>query len=279
MGIRTYFENIADAIRQKTGTQDTYTPEEMPDAIVNIPSGGGLPTITEDEWDELTTEEKRSYGLIGVISSNSGFQRGFIYNGTDYIEFSFLANFGNGKSGNYNYNYEIPKNGTYLIVSIVGEGGQPASVVHSETAIIQHDVLLTGGNNRFVRYEICQCEAGDVLTINCPTNNRANGGICIFALENTTYNVANSVITRDGTTNYTLPNDDSNYIVVAVCTGRTSQYATTNSNNTDYIYRYNENVLYEYTRILFDFTEGNGSNYSCYGYDGGCSAIIAFEVN
>lgn len=40
MSIRTYFGNIADAIRQKTGTQDTYTPEEMPDAIINIPSGG-----------------------------------------------------------------------------------------------------------------------------------------------------------------------------------------------------------------------------------------------
>lgn len=45
MSIRTYFENIADAIRQKAGTQDTYTPEEMPDAIANLPSGGGSQEI------------------------------------------------------------------------------------------------------------------------------------------------------------------------------------------------------------------------------------------
>lgn len=45
MSIRTYFENIADAIREKTGEAVTYTPEEMPDAIRNISGGGG--TITE----------------------------------------------------------------------------------------------------------------------------------------------------------------------------------------------------------------------------------------
>lgn len=36
MSIRTYFENIAEAIRTVTGGSDTYTPAEMPDAIENI---------------------------------------------------------------------------------------------------------------------------------------------------------------------------------------------------------------------------------------------------
>lgn len=45
MSIRTYFENIADAIREKGGTSDALTPEEMPQAILDLPSGGG--TITE----------------------------------------------------------------------------------------------------------------------------------------------------------------------------------------------------------------------------------------
>lgn len=38
-----YFEDIADAIRAKAGTSDTYTPAEMPQAIEDIPSGGGTP--------------------------------------------------------------------------------------------------------------------------------------------------------------------------------------------------------------------------------------------
>ena len=36
-----YFSDIADAIRDKDGTQNTYTPAQMPTAIENIPTGGG----------------------------------------------------------------------------------------------------------------------------------------------------------------------------------------------------------------------------------------------
>lgn len=36
-----YFTNIATAIRAKAGTASTYTPSEMPQAIQDIPSGGG----------------------------------------------------------------------------------------------------------------------------------------------------------------------------------------------------------------------------------------------
>lgn len=43
-----YFEDIADAIREKDGTQNTYTPAQMPTAIENLPSGGSSPTnLTE----------------------------------------------------------------------------------------------------------------------------------------------------------------------------------------------------------------------------------------
>ena len=37
----TYLTDIADAIRQKTGSVDTYKPSEMAGAILDIPSGGG----------------------------------------------------------------------------------------------------------------------------------------------------------------------------------------------------------------------------------------------
>ena len=36
-----YFTNIASAIRSKAGASSTYTPSEMPQAIEDIPSGGG----------------------------------------------------------------------------------------------------------------------------------------------------------------------------------------------------------------------------------------------
>lgn len=40
-----YFSDIADAIRDKDGTQNTYTPAQMPQAIEDIPSGGGDDTL------------------------------------------------------------------------------------------------------------------------------------------------------------------------------------------------------------------------------------------
>lgn len=38
--------DIADAIRNKTGSSSTLTPLEMPNAIANIPSGSSVNTIT-----------------------------------------------------------------------------------------------------------------------------------------------------------------------------------------------------------------------------------------
>lgn len=37
----SYLEDIADSIRAKNGSSDTYTPAEMAIAIADIPSGGG----------------------------------------------------------------------------------------------------------------------------------------------------------------------------------------------------------------------------------------------
>lgn len=41
MAIETYFEDIADAIRERGGTSATLTPAAMPQAILDIPGGGG----------------------------------------------------------------------------------------------------------------------------------------------------------------------------------------------------------------------------------------------
>ena len=43
-----YFTDIADAIRDKDGTQNTYTPAQMPQAIEDIPTGGGKEVEKKD---------------------------------------------------------------------------------------------------------------------------------------------------------------------------------------------------------------------------------------
>lgn len=51
MALTDKIKAIADAIRTKTGTTDTMTLEEMPDKIINIPSGAKEPYI-EETYDE-----------------------------------------------------------------------------------------------------------------------------------------------------------------------------------------------------------------------------------
>lgn len=58
-----YFEDIADAIREKDGTQNTYTPAQMPTAIENIPSGG-----SSHDWS-----------AIGYENEPAGIKRGYDY--------------------------------------------------------------------------------------------------------------------------------------------------------------------------------------------------------
>lgn len=42
MSIKTLFQNIADAIKTKDASIASLTPSQMPDAIINLPSGGGV---------------------------------------------------------------------------------------------------------------------------------------------------------------------------------------------------------------------------------------------
>lgn len=50
-----YLEDIADAIREKLGTEDTYTPAEFADAVMLIPTGGSEPEIVS--WSSGTDEQ------------------------------------------------------------------------------------------------------------------------------------------------------------------------------------------------------------------------------
>jgi len=72
MSIRTYFENIADAIREKIKSADAYTPEEMPEAIRSIKTGGDLYTnysYTPPDINEYICETSRT--LLCTLSGRT----------------------------------------------------------------------------------------------------------------------------------------------------------------------------------------------------------------
>ena len=62
MSIRTYFENISNAIKEKNPIITTVTPAEMPNAILSIPSGGGEIDLTKISFVGLYCTARRGGG-------------------------------------------------------------------------------------------------------------------------------------------------------------------------------------------------------------------------
>lgn len=49
--------------------------------------GGDVPLLTRAAWNELTTAQKQSYGLVAVQDANSGFDRGELVYGAGFVPF------------------------------------------------------------------------------------------------------------------------------------------------------------------------------------------------
>lgn len=75
MAINQYFENIADAIRERADTSGVITPAGMPQAIRDIPGGGGGAGILY-EWDFTKSSTDLNCGidvvLTGCVQTSDG---------------------------------------------------------------------------------------------------------------------------------------------------------------------------------------------------------------
>lgn len=81
----TTLQNIADAIREKTGSRKTYSPEEMPDAIRSISGGGEPPIILSNAY--TSDMRNKETDIPNTYIESKGQQVN--YNGwfsTDYIQ-------------------------------------------------------------------------------------------------------------------------------------------------------------------------------------------------
>lgn len=100
MAIETYFKNIADAIRERDGSSGLITPAQMPQAIRDIPGGGGS-SFVEPGYQGLS---------YGYYSQDSSGHRGW-FGGNAKINFANL--------------FALTANTTYVLFSDNGvrEGG------------------------------------------------------------------------------------------------------------------------------------------------------------
>lgn len=80
---------IADAIRTKSGSQDTYKPSQMADAIINIPTQGVTPTGTKQisiTQNGTTTEDVSAYANAEIAVNVQG-------SGTDWLQYARKLNY------------------------------------------------------------------------------------------------------------------------------------------------------------------------------------------
>lgn len=88
MAINKYFEDIADAIRERAGTSGSITPAGMPSAILAIPGGGGGGSIFEWDFTQSLTDSIRGNTAVatGCQLTNEGLK---FTNAQQYCVFNY----------------------------------------------------------------------------------------------------------------------------------------------------------------------------------------------
>lgn len=140
-------KNIADAIRSKNGSSETYTPTEMASAISNIPSGGGGETdpypVRNDGKTHLWVEVDDTTNMAVSFRVNSIYSPGII---VDYGD----GNISNVSAKAFNHTYT--STGLYeVVIARNGTGGANWKFATTTYGIMYSDTANAG---RLVAAEI-----------------------------------------------------------------------------------------------------------------------------
>ena len=116
-------QDIADAIREKNGTETTYLPSEMGDAVREISGGGGVTILSGNQdycfsynWEEITNKLKNNeFKFENVTSIINGFKdNGLLSDENLEIEINFNID----KQGDLNSFFRYAGNSNNLINKI-----------------------------------------------------------------------------------------------------------------------------------------------------------------
>lgn len=153
-------------------TNGTYDTTKVNSVTVDV-DDGGIPILSRASWDALTTAQKQAYGLVAVQDASTGYDRGELLYGADYIP-HMLINSGTGQSS---ATFTPSAAGTFklYVIALNGEASTKTLNVSASlggnnltgTTVEYHQYTSSGDNKRnyrIVSFDVT-CTTSDSITI------------------------------------------------------------------------------------------------------------------
>lgn len=176
------------------------------------------------------------------------------------------------------HTFTIDEAGTYLMMLAISYQSTGSITLPQSATILSTVDEDVGGGRRVLCY-IAELDANDMVVYNVSLSNwagRIEAIIKLDSIKSIQYEDFNG--TSDGTTNYTLPNDGSLYLVYGLAVSRAGQSRDDSTNVGKEKEHISDNWGYSSVSRVAICTGSDSPNYSFYGYDGGFSAVVVWKI-
>ena len=200
--------------------------------------GGDVPLLTRAQWDALSTAQKQAYGLLAIQDANSGFNRGKLVYGADYLRIVpaemapiYSWNASNNQTNSYSFaSATLGLLSTAYCMAFMSQNGNNPAWSASANLL----PAIATGNQGNGNWAICYGAKaeGDYASTFSSGDNWNNSEIVCFCFSSDVVPVVKEVFYeqgQNGTYTYTYtPNDTEDLLLVAMMGGSaTSVYTVT----------------------------------------------------